>query len=204
MWQSLSFLKTNEQRCLLLGSLSVHGHKVCRQKKQLPTTAPSFMQTHFLLLSGHVQPEISSHHSVWEGKAVPTEPIGVELEEGMIKTWEKKLCLQGIPSKDSGGTSAHEPCSSSSLSWTSGDSGRISSSAIFRQHLRLSPAMDATRHGAKKSAAWQLLYMDSRNIFGISCTICLSQVFIWEDGGGEGHLRAPESNKKCFIGQYTL
>jgi len=64
--------------------------------------------------------------------------------------------------------------------------------------------MDATRHDAKKSAAWQLLYMDSRNIFWIICTICLSQVFIWEEGGGEGHLRAPESNRKYFVGQNAL
>lgn len=43
------------------------------------------MQTRFLLLPGHVQPEMASHHPVQEGKAVPMEPVGVELEEGMIK-----------------------------------------------------------------------------------------------------------------------
>lgn len=38
MCQCLSFLKTNEQRCLLLESLSVHGHKVCKQKQQFPAS----------------------------------------------------------------------------------------------------------------------------------------------------------------------
>lgn len=46
--------------------------------------------------------------------------------------------------------------------------------------------------------------MDSRNIFWIICTICLSQVFIWKQGGGEGHLRAPELNGKYFMGHNAL
>lgn len=78
MCQCLSSLKTNEHRCLLLEC-------AWTQSLQAETTAPSFMQTRFLLLPGHVQPEMASHHPVQEGKAVPMEPVGVELEEGMIK-----------------------------------------------------------------------------------------------------------------------
>lgn len=78
MCQCLSSLKTNEQRCLLLEC-------AWTQSLQAETTAPSFMQTHFLLLPGRGQPEMASHHPVQEGKAVPVETVGVELEEGMIK-----------------------------------------------------------------------------------------------------------------------
>lgn len=172
---------------------------------QAETTAPVSLQTRFLPSPGHVPPKTASPPPLQEGKAVPMEPIEEELEEGLIKMWARKLCSRGVPSRGAGGTSAREPGGGSSrLPRTSRDTGRISSSAIFRRHLRLSPATDATRHGARKSAAWQLLCTDSRNIFWIICTICLSQVFSWEGGGGEGHLRARESNGKCFIGQYAL
>lgn len=80
-------------------SLWVHGHKVCRHKKQLSTTAPSFMQTHFLPLSGHVQPEMASHQSMWEGKAVPMEPLEWSWRKGWLRHERRSSVHKAFPAR---------------------------------------------------------------------------------------------------------
>lgn len=128
-------------------------------------------------------------------------------QESLTPAWLEHMHLSPLPKKPEDALMQMwvvKPHGGSQLPRTSGDTGRISSSAIFRLHLRLSPATDATKAWCQKiSSLAASLHGLKKYILDYLYHLPLTGVHL-EAGGRR---RAPEGTRierKVFYGAQCI